>query len=113
MAATRDQTARAIRPEAETAEGDASGHAPSAQVSSGQVSSGQVSSGHGEQLRHHVTDEPRRLPADPPNVAPATRPAGAPVASPGADAPKSGKRKFVAIGIIGLLALAAASYAVY
>src|SRR5689334_5467117 len=113
MAATRDQAARAIRPEAETADGDASGQAPWAQVSSGPVSSGPVSSGLGEQLRHPVTEEPRRLPADPPNAAPATRPAGAPVASPAADAPKSGNRKFVAIGIIGLLALAAASYAVY
>ncbi|QPF83307.1 HlyD family secretion protein [Bradyrhizobium genosp. L] len=47
-----------------------------------------------------------------------TRPAEAPVApapkqQPTAAAPKSGKRKFVMIGVLGLLALAAASYASY
>ena len=69
MAATRDQAARAIRPEAEAAEGDTSGHA----------TPDHVSSGLGEQLRHHVADETRRLPADAPNPAPAARPAsGAP-----------------------------------
>jgi membrane fusion protein, multidrug efflux system len=98
MAATRDQAARVIRPEAGAAEGDASGHA---------------TSGLGEQLRHHVTDETKRLPADAPNAPPVVRPAGAPAAPPATDAPKSGKRRYVAIGIVGLLALAAASYAVY
>src|SRR5262245_19161025 len=100
MAVARDKAARAIRPDAETAEGDAardtSGHAP----------------GPGEQLRHHV-DETRRVPADAPGAPPGVRPAGSSVAVPAPDAPKSGKRKFVAMGILGLLALAAASYAVY
>jgi membrane fusion protein (multidrug efflux system) len=88
MAATRDQAARVIRPEADTAQGDTSGPAPS---------------GPGEQLRR----------SEAPNAAPAVRPAASPVATEAADAPKSGKRKFVVMGIIGLLALAAASYAVY
>ncbi|MBI5322266.1 HlyD family secretion protein [Bradyrhizobium sp.] len=98
MAATRDQAARVIRPDADTAEGDAVGHTPS---------------GLGEQLRSHVADETRRVPAETPNALPGARPAGAPAAAPAADTPKSGKRKFVAMGVIGLLALAAASYAVY
>src|ERR1700751_2152306 len=88
MAATRDQAARAIRPEADTTPGDTSGHAPS---------------GPGEQHRR----------PEAPNATPAVRPAAAPAATEAADAPKSGKRKFVAMGLVGLLALAAASYAVY
>jgi len=104
MAAARDQAARAIRPDAETAEGDAardtSGHAPSGNALSP-----------GEQLR--PSEETRRIPADAPNAPPAARPGGPPAAAPAADAAKSGKRKFVVMGILGLLALAAASYAVY
>jgi membrane fusion protein (multidrug efflux system) len=103
MAVARDQAARAIRPDAETAEGDAARH------SSGHAPGGHTSSP-GEQLRHSVAEETRRIPAEAPNAPPAARPGGPPAA---ADAPKSGKRKFVAIGILGLLALAAASYAVY
>lgn len=95
MAATRDQAARVIRPDADTAEGDAAGHAPSLS----------------DRLRGHVADETRRLPAEAPNPSPAARPASEP--APAADAPKSGKRKFIVMGIVGLLALAAASYAVY
>jgi membrane fusion protein, multidrug efflux system len=106
MAVARDQAARAIRPDAEIAEGDAardtSGHAPGGHASSP-----------GEQLRHSVAEETRRIPADAPNAQPAARPGGPPAAAPAADAAKSGKRKFVAMGILGLLALAAASYAVY
>jgi len=106
MAVARDQAARAIRPDAEIAEGDAardtSGHAPGGHASSP-----------GEQLRHSVAEETRRIPADAPNVPPAARPGGPPAAAPAADTAKSGKRKFVAMGILGLLALAAASYAVY
>src|SRR5262245_22758546 len=96
MAVTRDQAARVIRPEADSAEADTSGHA---------------TSGLGEQLRGHVADETKRLPADAPVVP--SRPAGPPAAAPATEAPKSGKRRFVAMGIVGLLALAAASYAVY
>jgi membrane fusion protein (multidrug efflux system) len=98
MAATRDQTARALRPDTESAESDASGDA---------------SPGLGEQLRHHVEDEAKRHPPETPNAPPGVKPPGTPAAAPAAAAPKSGKRKFVAMGIVGLLALAAAGYAVY
>jgi len=106
MAVARDQAARAIRPDAETAEGDA------ARDTSGQAPGGHTSSP-GEQLRHSVAEETRRSPADAPNAPPAARPGGPSAAAPATDAAKSGKRKFVAMGILGLLALAAASYAVY
>ena len=92
MAATRDQAARVIRPNAEPAEGAA------------RDSSDNVTLSPGEQLRQHVAEETKRIPADPTN---------APPAAPAAAAPKSGKRKFVMMGVLGLLALAAASYAVY
>ena len=95
MAATRDQAARVIRPDAGAAEGDAA----------------RDTSGLAEQLRHHVADETRRVPAETPGAP--VRPAGPPAAAPATAAPKSGKRRFVAMGIVGLLALAAASYAVY
>ena len=95
MAATRDQAARVIRPDAGIADGDAAGQTPS---------------GPGEPLRSHVSDETRRVPSEPPHAAPAANPSGAPAA---VDAPKPGKRKFVAMGIVGLIALAIASYAVY
>jgi membrane fusion protein (multidrug efflux system) len=104
MAATRDQAARVIRPDAETAD------AP-AREAAGPSPSGPSQAGLGEQFRGHVADETKRMPAETPGAAPA-RPPGAPSA-PQAAAPKSGKRKFIAMGIIGLLALAAASYAVY
>ncbi|WP_375788251.1 HlyD family secretion protein [Bradyrhizobium sp. Pha-3] len=48
----------------------------------------------------------------PAEAPPASAPAQ-PAASPAAAAPKSGKRKFVMMGVVGLLALAAASYAAY
>jgi len=112
MAATRDHAARAIRPEAETAEGEASGHTTSGQVVSGPVSPSPVSPGLAEQLRQHVAEETKRIPAEIPNAPPAAKPADAP-AAPAAIAPKPGKRKFVMMGVLGLLALAAASYAVY
>ncbi len=95
MAATRDQAARAIRPDAESAAGDAPG----------QASPGL------EQLRH-VAEEAKRHAPDAPNATPGEQPAAA-VATATPAAPKSGRRKFVALGIIGLLALAAASYAVH
>ena len=93
MAATRDQAARAIRPDAESAESAASGHALP-----------------GAEPFRQVADEARRHAPDAPNVTPGVNPVGAAAAAP---VPKAGKRKFVAMGIIGLLALAAASYAVH
>ncbi len=100
MAAARDQAARIVRSEPEAAEDEASRAA---------------SANPGEQLRaqvaDQVADEAKRHPADAP-VAPAAapEPAAPPVA---AAAPKSGKRKFVMMGVLGMLALAAASYAAY
>ena len=96
MAATRDQAARAIRPEAEGADGNASGHASPGL----------------EQLRH-VAEEAKRHAAEAPNAPPGVTPSDVPAAAPAAAAVKPGKRKFIALGIIGLLALAAASYAVH
>jgi membrane fusion protein (multidrug efflux system) len=95
MAAARDQAARIIRTGPETAEGEA------ARDNSAHLA---------DQLRTHVAEETKRHPAETP-AAPAT---DKPAASPAAvAAPKSGKRKFVMMGVIGLLALAAAGYGTY
>ncbi|MGX1105660.1 HlyD family secretion protein [Bradyrhizobium elkanii] len=91
MAAARDQAARIVRSEPEMAE-DAVARDASADV--------------GEQSR---ADEAKRPAEAPPASAP-EQPAASPAAAP---APKSGKRKFVMMGVVGLLALAAASYAAY
>ncbi len=95
MAATRDQAARVIRPNAATGEGDAVGHTPSDP---------------GEQPRNEVTEEVRRAPSETPQGPPAAKPSGGPAAE---DAPKPRKRKFIVVGLICLLILAAAGYAVY
>jgi membrane fusion protein (multidrug efflux system) len=96
MAAPRDQAARVVRPEPDTAEGEPARDAANL----------------AEQLRTHVVEETRRAPQAP-GQAPAQTPAGAPAAADAA-APKSGARKkFVMMGVVGLLALAAASYGVY
>src|SRR5882757_6685635 len=95
MAAPRDQAARVVRPEPDMAEGEPARDAANL----------------AEQLRTHVAEETRRAPQAP-GQAPAQAPAGAPVAA--AAAPKSGARKkFVMMGVVGLLALAAASYGVH
>jgi membrane fusion protein (multidrug efflux system) len=97
MAVPRDQAARVIRSEPDKAEGEAAHDA--ANLS--------------EQARSLVAEETRRAPSQAPGQAPAQNPGGAPAAAAGADAPKSGKRKFIMMGVVGLLALAAASYGVY
>ncbi|MCP1914054.1 membrane fusion protein (multidrug efflux system) [Bradyrhizobium elkanii] len=91
MAAARDQAARIVRSEPEMAE-DAIARDASADL--------------GEQGR---ADEAKRPAEAPPASAP-EQPAASPAAAP---APKSGKRKFVMMGVVGLLALAAAGYAAY
>ncbi|MGY3495435.1 biotin carboxyl carrier protein [Bradyrhizobium sp. USDA 4502] len=91
MAAARDQAARIVRSEPEMAE-DAIARDASADL--------------GEQGR---ADEAKRPAEAPPASAP-EQPAASSTAAP---APKSGKRKFVMMGVVGLLALAAASYAAY
>ncbi|MCP1842652.1 membrane fusion protein (multidrug efflux system) [Bradyrhizobium sp. USDA 4524] len=91
MAAARDQAARIVRSEPEMAE-DAIARDASADL--------------GEQGR---ADEAKR-PAEAPPASAHEQPAASSTAAP---APKSGKRKFVMMGVVGLLALAAASYAAY
>src|SRR6266702_1427217 len=105
MAAARDQAARVVRqePEAtrqgpETAEGEAARDATAQWA---------------DQLRTHVAEETRRRPADAPGAPPTDRPAASPTEAAKAAAPKSGKKKFVMMGVLGLLALAAASYVSY
>jgi membrane fusion protein (multidrug efflux system) len=95
MAATRDQAARIVRTGPETA-ADESTREATAQLA--------------DQLRTHVAEDHRQHPAETP-AAPATARPDAPAAN--AAAAKPGKRKFVMIGVLGLLALAAISYGVY
>ena len=101
MAAARDQAARMFRPEPETAEGEPA-RDPAAILA--------------EQLRSQLAEETvaRRAetPAAPATEKPAAAP-GAPATAAATDAPKSGKRKLVLIGVGILLALAAASYGVH
>jgi membrane fusion protein (multidrug efflux system) len=75
-----------------------------------------------EQLRAHVSEDPRRpadMPANPSIDKPAIdkpaveKPAGTPSGAAQENAPKSGKRRLVLMGIVALLALAAASYGLY
>jgi membrane fusion protein (multidrug efflux system) len=93
MAAARDQAARIIRSE------------PGANESESADAS---ASSHVESLRAAPVDDPaiRRAPDVPGSGKPA-------VDAAAAAAPKSGKRKFVLMGIIALLALAAVSYGAY
>ena len=98
MAAARDQAARFLRPGPDVAEGDLSRDAATGSV---------------DHLHSHGSEEPAaRRSAEAP-VSPAIAdPAGATAAADPA-APKSGKRKLVLMGVVALLALAAASYAVH
>jgi membrane fusion protein, multidrug efflux system len=95
MAAARDQAARVLRSETED-ESEAVR---------------EVSAAMADQLRH-VADEAKRKPVETPTP---DKPAAAPAGS--ADATervkKPGKKRFVLMGVIALLALAAASYGVY
>ena len=92
--AARDQAARVVRTGADESEAanDAGGMA--------------------EQLRTHVAEEARRQAPDAPAESPAG-PAAAPPVTADAAAPKGGRKKFVMMGALGLLALAAAGYATY
>jgi membrane fusion protein, multidrug efflux system len=93
MAAARDQaTARIIRSESDAETGELA-HAAA-----------------GEQGRAPLPDEPSARSAP---VAPAIKKPAAAAAAATAAAPKSSKRKFVLIGIVSLLALAALSYGGY
>jgi membrane fusion protein (multidrug efflux system) len=106
MAAVRDQAARVLRADAENAES-----VREAGRDAGRESG--LESGLGEALRSHVAEETKRRPGDAP--APAAAP-GAPAnadAPASASAPKSGKRRFILLGFLALLALAAGAYATY
>jgi membrane fusion protein (multidrug efflux system) len=99
MAAVRDQAARVLRAEPDNAK-------------EGERDTDSVALA--DQLRSHVADEAKRRPAETPEAIPAEKPAAAPAAPAAAAAPKkSGRRKFMMIGFVALLALAAASYATY
>src|SRR5207237_467494 len=98
MAAARDQAARIVRTGPETAEGEAAGDTTAALA---------------DQLRTHVAEETRRRPAETPGAPATEKPAAPPADAANATAPKSGKRKFVMMGVVGLLALAAITYGVY
>ena len=94
MAAARDQAARIVRTGPETADGEAAQEAA-------------------DQLRTHVAEETRRRPSEPPGAAEIEKPAGPVANATDADTAKSGKGKFVMMGVLGLLALAAIGYGVY
>jgi len=98
MAAARDQAARILRPEPDAAE-DALARDPAEAAA--------------DPSRAHPLEEVvARRPAEAPGN-PATSKPGSPAAAVDPAAPKSGKRKFVLMGILALLALAAASYGTY
>jgi membrane fusion protein (multidrug efflux system) len=90
MAAARDQAARIVR---ETANDEVAPEA-GAQLA--------------DQPRNQITDETRRRPAEAPGGPASEKPSAA-----SANAAKPGKRKFVMMGVLGLLALAAIGYGVY
>jgi membrane fusion protein (multidrug efflux system) len=98
MATSRDQAARVLRQEAvetTTADGEAATGTPAVLA---------------DQLRSHVAEETKRRTNEAPEKPVTDQPAPT---APAAAAPKSGKRKFVMMGIGLVLALAAASYAGY
>jgi membrane fusion protein (multidrug efflux system) len=64
----------------------------------------------GEVARDASTPDEAKRPAEAPPASAPEQPATAPAATA---APKSSKRKFVMLGVVGLLALAGASYATY
>jgi membrane fusion protein (multidrug efflux system) len=101
MAAARDQAARILRPELDTA-GNEIARDPSADIA--------------ESHRAHLPEEiVARRHAEAPGNPAIDKPAAAPAAPAAAAsaAPKSGKRKLVLMGIGSLLALAAAAYGVH
>jgi membrane fusion protein, multidrug efflux system len=97
MAGARDQAARIVRPEPETAEGEAAGDAAAVLA---------------EKLRTHLEETTRRH-AETPAQPAADKPVEAPVVTAQSAARKSGKRKLVLTGIGAVLAIAAAAYGVH
>ena len=98
MAAARDQAARVLRTEPDSTESDAAR---------------ETSAAIAESIRAQLSDDaPSRRAAELPERPTVTKPA-APAVSASPAAARSGKRKFVLMGVAALLALAAASYGVY
>src|SRR5579872_6844038 len=98
MAAARDQAARVLRTEPNSADNDSRHESPAVMA---------------DQIRAQLSDDPvARRPADVPEH-PAVAPPAAPEAPAAAAAPKPARRRFVLIGVGALLALAAASYGVH
>src|SRR6478672_7160959 len=99
MAAPRDQAARILRPEPDAA-ASAIARDPSESPA--------------EQARPDLSEETvGRRPAEAPDEPAIDQPAAAPAADAPSKEPKSGKRKLVLMGILAVLALAAASYGTY
>jgi membrane fusion protein (multidrug efflux system) len=99
--ASRDQAARIVRSEPDQADGEASAEATAALA---------------DQLRSHIAEESKRRPGDAPAGPAVEKPA--PTSAPASVAPqaataKVGRKRFIFIGFLALLALAGASYAVY
>lgn len=102
MAVSRDQAARVLRQD----EVETPAPAGSEVVT-------ETSAVLAEQLRSHVAEEAKRRTSEAPEKPVTDKPAAPAPDAPAAGAPKSGKRKFVLMGVGLLLALAAASYAGY
>jgi membrane fusion protein (multidrug efflux system) len=99
MAAARDQAARIVRAEPDTAEDAFAREAAVAPL---------------DTLRAHLAEETvARRTSETPDRPATDAPSGTPAVAPSAAAPKSGKRKPVLIGIGALLALAVAAYGVH
>src|ERR1700742_3119029 len=93
LMASRDHAARIVRSEPDQADGEGSAEAPAAVLA--------------DQLRSHVAEESRRRPGEAPAV---DKPAPAPPARVApATAAKPGKKRFMLIGLLALLALAGVS----
>jgi membrane fusion protein, multidrug efflux system len=99
MAAARDQAARILRVEPDTAEGGFARDVATAPL---------------EQLRAQLAEETvARRPAETPELPASDQPSGVQVAASVPAAPKSGKRKRILLGVGALLVLAVAAYGVH
>src|SRR6476660_278726 len=99
MAAARDQAARILRPESDRAQSEIARDVSDSPTD-------QAGSDPSEQTVG-------RRPAEAPDQPAIDQPAAAPAPDAVSSKPKSGKRKLVLLGIVALLALAAAGYGGY
>jgi membrane fusion protein (multidrug efflux system) len=98
MASARDQAARVVRSEPDQIDGEASAEA---------------NAGLADQLRSHLAEESRRRPGEAPAVEKPAPAAPSATVAPQPVAAKPGRKRFIFIGFLALLALAGAGYAVY